>query len=650
MAQSYEDLEFMRTNVLQGNEPWKTAFNDLKKQTSLNFVPCPIAFVSEDAYGVNSFGGKEFYQSAMAAYKHSLVWYITKDQVYADKAIEILNAWAYKLHSFDANNAKLNVGLWGYYFLNAAEILRYSDAGWSEKDMAQFEKMVLTILYPTIKDFFTEANGNWDASMISTMLCIAVYTDNREIFNKAIDRYLWGPGNSGITKYIYPGGQSQEAIRDWDHAQLGIGEFEKAAQTARTQGIDLYSVAQDRLAYAYELTAKVILGNDIDIYGTLSTSRMDTIKDIYQSIYDYYINVKGIKLPYTKQFIQKHVHPDFSIGTLTGLKYHPVKSRQMMKTLPVLDFLKPTEIGALNAPTRDIPSGSIRVNPGESVQDVIDRHRGSGKCIVLERGVHILKAPLKIYSGITLCGYGKQSVLYLSPEMRTATVINAEDNISNFTLRDVLNEGAINVKENSDPNHDRRLRLYMLAPSREGIIIRSENGGRIENLTFENVTLQNFTKNGMLIVGGSGIKINRCNFTDNGAAVVPGSGFHHNLNLSYVTNGSVTNSRFCSSPWGNGISISFCKKITVSNNEMCRNKLSGIYCVDSENISINNNLTEGNDEDGINIDALYRGCNTVEIQSNLSQNNSRKGIRTNCVTALKQKDNKLLINRSECIN
>lgn len=110
------------------------------------------------------------------------------------------------------------------------------------------------------------------------------------------------------------------------------------------------------------------------------------------------------------------------------------------------------------------------------------------------KGVHILKAPLKIYSGITLCGYGKQSVLYLSPEMRTATIINAEDNISNFTLRDVLIEGAINVKENSDPNHDRRLRLYMLAPSREGIMIRSENGGRIENLTFENVTLQNFTK------------------------------------------------------------------------------------------------------------------------------------------------------------
>ena len=67
------------------------------------------------------------------------------------------------------------------------------------------------------------------------MLCIAVYTDNREIFNKAIDRYLWGPGISGITKYIYPEGDNhEEAIRDWDHAQLSIGEFErKTAQTAR---------------------------------------------------------------------------------------------------------------------------------------------------------------------------------------------------------------------------------------------------------------------------------------------------------------------------------------------------------------------------------------------------------------------------------
>lgn len=650
MAQSREDLDYMRENVLQGNEPWKNAFDKLKKEVSLNFMPRPVSFVSEGPYGQNSIGGVEFHQSAITAYKHSLMWYITKDQTYADKAIEIINAWAYKLRSFDANNAKLNVGLFGYYFLNAAEILKYSEAGWTAEDQEQFDKMVLGVLYPTIKDFFTEANGNWDASMISTMLCIGVYTDNHEIFNRAIDRYLWGPGNSGITKYIYPGGQSQEATRDWDHAQLGIGEFEKAAQTACTQGVDLYSAAQDRLAHAYEFTAKVMLGNDVDVYGTLSQSRMDTIKDIYQSIHDYYTNVKGIELPYTREFILKRTRPVFSISTLTGFKYHPVKDRQPMKALPETDFLKPTETGALDEPSRDIPSGYILVNPGESIQNAIDKYKGTGKSIVLGKGVHILKAPLKIYSGITLCGYGKQSILHLSPEMRIATIINAEDDIREFTLRDVLIEGAVNVKENSDPNHDRRLRSYMVAPSREGIVIRSESGGRIENLIFENVTLQNFTKNGMLIVGASGLKVNRCNFSDNGAAVVPGPGFHHNLNLSYITDASITNSRFGSSPWGNGISLSFCRNINVTNNEICRNKLSGIYCADSENISINNNLTEGNDEDGITVDALSTGCKAIEIHDNLSQNNGRKGINTKDVTALKQTNNKLLFNKSESIN
>lgn len=650
MAQSREDLEYMRENVRQGNEPWRSAFDKLKMQVSLNFVPRPVSFVSEGPYGRNSIGGVEFQQSALAAYKHSLMWYITKEQVYADKAIEILNAWAYKLHSFDANNAKLNVGLSGYYFLNAAEILKYSDAGWRANDQTQFDKMVLGVLYPTIKDFFTEANGNWDASMISTMLCIGVYTDNHEIFNRAIDRYYWGPGNSGITKYIYTGGQTQEATRDWDHAQLGIGEFEKAAQTARTQGLDLYSIAQDRLAHAYEFTAKAMSGNDIDVYGTLSKSRMDTVKDIYQSVLDFYTNVKGIELPYTNRFMLKRVRPAFPVGTLTGLKYHPLALPQPLKTLPEINFLKPTETGALDGPARDIPSGFILVSPGESVQNAIDKYKGSGKCIVLGKGIHTLKAPLKIYSGITLCGYGKRSVLFLSSEMRTETIINGEDSLCDFTLRDLLIEGAVNIRENSDPNHDRRLRSYMVAPSREGIVIRSENGGRIENLIFENVTVQNFTKNGMLIVGGADIKINRCNFSDNGAAVVPGPGFHHNLNLSHITGCSIARSRFDSSPWGNGISIRFSGKITVSNNETCRNKLSGIYCADSENIFIVNNLTEGNDADGISIDCLFSGCNIVGIHNNLSQNNGGRGIGAKDVTALEQGSNKLLFNKSDHID
>jgi len=44
------------------------------------------------------------------AYNHALMWYITGTKAYANKAIEILNAWSPVLWDFDDNNAKLNVG------------------------------------------------------------------------------------------------------------------------------------------------------------------------------------------------------------------------------------------------------------------------------------------------------------------------------------------------------------------------------------------------------------------------------------------------------------------------------------------------------------------------------------------------------------
>jgi predicted alpha-1,2-mannosidase len=645
MTQNQADLDFMRENVLKGAEPWKTAFDKLKQETSLDFIPRPVSFISEGPYGENSVGGREFSQSANAAYRHALMWYITRDGKYAEKAIEILNAWSYKLHSFDANNAKLNVGLFGYYFLNAAEIITYSCPDWKEKDREQFKRMTLTVLYPTIEDFFTEANGNWDASMISTMMCIGVYTENREIFNRAVERFYWDANNSGITKYIYPGGQSQEATRDWDHVQLGIGEFAKAAQTAHTQGLDFYAVAGNRLAFGFEMTAKMMLGNDIDVFGVLSRRNMDRYKDIYESIYDYYKNVEGIELPYTKEVIEKHTRTDFPVGVLTGLRKHTFSMGGMLKTLPEVDFLKPSETGALDKPAKGVSENVVVVRAGESVQDAIDKNKGNNRTVVLERGVHTLEAPLKIYSGLTLAGYGKETILFLDPRVHTETIVCGDDSLSDVIFRDLLIEGAVTVVTNNDPNHDRRTRSYMSAPSREGIVLRSETGGVIRNILFENVTIQNFTQNGVLIVGASNIKINHCDFSDNGSSVVPGAGLHHNLHLSHVADCRITDSRFDTSPFGSGIEIMFAKNVTISNCEMSRNRLSGIRCSESENIVIERNLTEGNDRDGIEIESRMNGCKKVNIHGNLTQNNGRYGIYTNNLILLNESNNTSIFNR-----
>ncbi|GHT67144.1 hypothetical protein AGMMS50239_29800 [Bacteroidia bacterium] len=619
MSQTGEDLAYMKQQVQAGKEPWKTAFENLKKAASLDFKPVPFTHISVGPYGANSIGGREYERSSDAAYNHALMWYITEDKRYADKAIEILNAWSYRLWDFDANNAKLNVGLFAPPFLNAAEILKHTDSGWAEKDREQFERLVLTVFYPTIKDFFTEANGNWDASIIHTMLCIGVYTDNPEIFNRGLERFYHGTGNSGITKYIYPNGQCQETTRDWGHVQLGIGEFAKAAQVACTQGIDLYRVAGDRLALGFEYTTKYLLGGEIPVFGVLSEREKDRFRDIYESIFNHYQTVKGIELPYTKAAIEKHTRPKSSVALLTALRaplnYIPTAVKQSVQPDPKAK--SPMETGALTVSTLTSSEGAILVRPGESIQEAIDKN----KFVVLEKGVHTLKEPLKMKSGVTLAGKGKETILFLSPEQRMATIINIDKDLHDVVVRDLLIEGAVSVKTNDDPNHDRRNRSYMSAPSREGILFSADKDGEMKNIRFENLTVQNCTKSGVSVKGASGVKVINCDFSDNGASIVPGAGFHHNLLLTHVSDGEIRNSRFDTSPWGSGIDMTFCRNISVVENEAARNALSGIRCTECEHISITGNLVEGNDLNGIGLDVLMDGSKNMEIRDNLLQLN-----------------------------
>jgi hypothetical protein len=595
MEQSRDDLAYLKQQIVAGKQPWKTAFDNLKQRTSLDFEPKPFTHISVGPYGANSIGGREYEQSARASYNHALVWYVTGDKAYADKAIEILNAWAYRLWDFDANNAKLNVGLFAPLFLNAAEILRYTDSGWKDVDKEQFLKLTLGVFYPTVKDFFTEANGNWDASIINTLLCIGVYTDNHEIFNRGLERFYRGPGNSGIAKYIYPTGQCQETTRDWGHVQLGIGEFAKAAQVAWTQGLDIYGFADDRLALGFEYTSKYLLGEEIPVFGVLSDRDKDKTRDIYHSIFNHYLEVKGIELPYTRRIIEMRADEkdQFSLLTATRLPpaYKPVASK--VAILPDGKAKLPYATGALDAPAATPPSDAVTIMPGDSIQAAIDNN--PGKWIVLAKGVHILKKSLMLNSGTTLAGKGKESILFLSPELSTAAIVNTTVDMHDVTVRDLLIEGATSVKTNNDPNHDRRTRSYMSAPSREGILFAADRQGQMRNIRFENLTVQNCTKNGVAVKGGGDVKVTNCDFSDNGSSVVPGAGLHHNLLLIHAQDVEIRNSRFDTSPFGSGIDLNFCRDVTIAGNEAARNALYGIHCFESEKVVETDNLIEAND-------------------------------------------------------
>ena len=297
--QTAADLAYMKKMVLAGRQPWKDAFGRLKASTDSGFVVRAHTHVLRGPYGRPNIGGDDLSKCASMAYNYALVWYVTRDKTYASEAISILRAWSSTLWDLDYNDAKLLAAWTGHLLCNAAEILRYTDAGWQQKDIDAFSQMLMTVYYPLMRPYYPQANGNWDGAIIHSLIAIAVFTDNRLLFNNAVNHFKYAPVNGSILKYIYPNGQCQESPRDQGHVQLGIGEFAGAAQVAYTQGTDLFSIAGNRIALGFEYTARFLLGETPYCYCTIS-ERAKVLRDDYEYVYRHYA-AQGLDMPYAKR-------------------------------------------------------------------------------------------------------------------------------------------------------------------------------------------------------------------------------------------------------------------------------------------------------------------------------------------------------------
>ena len=315
---SQAELDFIKARGAAGEEPWKSAWEELRSHgiSKLDWTPKPARDVVRGPYNNPDIGGTDLMRDAAAAYSHAIQWYITGKQPHADKAIEILNAYATTLKSVGGHDAKLLVGMVGINFAAAAEIIRHTGAGWSERDQKQFEHLLTDVFYPIIKDFYPTANGNWDAAMIQTMLAMGVFLDDREMFQRAVDYYLDGQGNGAIRNYINDFGECQESGRDQAHTQMGLGYLGCAAEIAWKQGVDLYGAYDNRLAVGYEYTAKYNLGHDVPYqpyrsyagryhYPALSEKARGRFSSIYERVYHHYRYRMGLEMPFTAQVIEK---------------------------------------------------------------------------------------------------------------------------------------------------------------------------------------------------------------------------------------------------------------------------------------------------------------------------------------------------------
>ena len=318
------DFARMRDKVNASAQPWKGSWDILvangRSQLSWNARPVDT---------VRRGGDRQNYGQLMndiaAAYQTALRWKITGDVAYANKSIEIMNAWSSTLQFVTGNADRfLAAGIYGYQFANAAEIMR-TYSGWAAADFDRFRNMLLTKFYPLSDNFLVNHNdacitnywANWDLCNMTFILSLGVLCDRRDLYNRAIDYFKNGAGNGSITHavwYLHSStlGQWQESGRDQGHCTLGIGLMGAFCEMAWNQGDDMYGYDSNRFMKGAEYVAKYNIGDSVPYvtynWGTgqncaassqtvISSNSRGNIRPVWEMVYNHYANRMGLSVP-----------------------------------------------------------------------------------------------------------------------------------------------------------------------------------------------------------------------------------------------------------------------------------------------------------------------------------------------------------------
>ncbi len=92
--------------------------------------------------------------------------------------------------------------------------------------------------HPKIEYYAPFANGNWETAALQMKIAIAVYCDDRSLFEETVRYAVNGAGNGSITHTVVrPTGQAQESTRAQHYAQLGLGgkhkDYDKISTVSR---------------------------------------------------------------------------------------------------------------------------------------------------------------------------------------------------------------------------------------------------------------------------------------------------------------------------------------------------------------------------------------------------------------------------------
>ncbi|WP_350277984.1 alginate lyase family protein [Kribbella sp. HUAS MG21] len=344
LLHSADDLDRMRAAAAHQRAPQYDGFRALAAhpRSSYDYVVRNAGHITSWGRGPANFMA-EAVSDSCAAYQNALMWAVTGDVRHADKARDILNAWSGSLETITGADGQLGSGLQGFKFVNAAELLRHTGyTGWAQADVERCAESFRKVWYRSFAGTALFANGNWDLAALQSVIAIAVFCDDRVMFENAVRYAVAGAGNGRIEHIVVEAtGQGQESGRSQAYAQLALGLLADTAAVAWNQGVDLFGHGDDRILKGFEYTARYNLVNDVPFTADLdrtgkylktavATGNRGQFQPIYELAYGHYVGRRGLRAPYLEQVVFRggsrfvegtnDDHPGW--GTLTQARDH----------------------------------------------------------------------------------------------------------------------------------------------------------------------------------------------------------------------------------------------------------------------------------------------------------------------------------------
>jgi hypothetical protein len=337
-----QQLNYVKAQVAAKTEPFYTAYQKALENSicSLSYKPKgppSDGVIDCGSYSNPDYGCSDDDSDGSAAYMQALLWFITGTKQYATNSITLLNKYGSSLKQFNNSNAPLQAAWSALKWTRAAELIRYTNAGWASSDITAYENLLTKVYLPLMIDG-SSSNGNWELSMIEAMLGIAVFNENLDLFNRAVGfwkqrvpAYYYYEPLDGSKPQPAPRGTAdwygqqvfnssvngicQETCRDLGHTQYGTSSALNAAETARIQGVDLYGSESARLTAALEFNTNLLIGAKVPSY--VCGGKVDISYDpTFEVGYNQYHNRSGSALPHTWQDIITHVRTMSDLGNL----------------------------------------------------------------------------------------------------------------------------------------------------------------------------------------------------------------------------------------------------------------------------------------------------------------------------------------------